>query len=630
MPRPLPLALSVLLAFAAPAFAQTSAMAPDIPAKKFEAIVPGADYIKQDVMIPMRDGVKLHTVIVIPNGASHAPIMLTRTPYNASKRAERMESPHIASMLGDADDAFIEHGYIRVYQDVRGKYGSEGDYVMTRPLRGPLNNTKVDHSTDAYDTIDWLVKNLPQSNGKVGMVGSSYEGFTVLMGLIDPHPALKAAVPQSPMVDGWRGDDWFHNGAFRESNFAYIASQNAAAGKGVDVITGIYDDYDAFLRAGSAGDFAHKYGLDQLNFTKKLFEHPAYDGYWQHQALDRILGARPLTVPTMTLVSRWDQEDIYGAYAVYAALEPKDTHNDKNFLVVGPWRHSQVNGDGSSLGAFKWTGDTAAEFRRDYMLPFFDQYLKDGAPKADTPPVLSYQTGPNHWRRLNQWPLAPAATPLYLQANGKLGFDKPAAADKAGAAFDEYVSDPAEPVPFVQRPVRMNDGNVWRPWLVSDQRVWADRPDVLSWTSEPLKAPLSLAGQPLVNLVASTSGTDSDWVVKLIDVYPDEVARQPELGGYQLAISMDIFRGRYVDGFDKPHALVANKPTNFKFALPNVDHVFLPGHRIMVQVQSSWYPLYDRNPQTFVPNIFYASPADYKKATQRIYHDTVIELPVVK
>jgi putative CocE/NonD family hydrolase len=631
MPRPLPLALSVLLAFAAPAFAQTSAMAPDIPAKKFEAIAPAADYTKQEVMIPMRDGVKLHTVIVIPNGAAHAPIMLTRTPYNASKRAERMDSPHIASLLGDADDAFIEHGYIRVYQDVRGKYGSEGDYVMTRPLRGPLNDTKVDHSTDAYDTIDWLVKNLPQSNGKVGMVGSSYEGFTVLMGLVDPHPALKAAAPMSPMVDGWRGDDWFHNGAFRESNFAYITGQNAAAGKGVDIVTGIHDDYDAFLRAGSAGDFAHKYGVDQLNFTKKLFEHPAYDSYWQHQALDRILGARPLTVPTMTLVSRWDQEDIYGAYAVYAALEPKDTHNDKNFLVVGPWAHSQVNGNGSSLGAFKWTGDTSAEFRRDYMLPFFDQYLKDGAPKANTPPVLSYQTGPNHWRHLDKWPLAPAATPLYLQASGKLGFDKPAA---GGAQFDEYVSDPAKPVPFVQRPVRMGEGSVWRPWLVSDQRVWSSRPDVLSWTSEPLKSPLSLAGQPLVNLVASTSGTDSDWVVKLIDVYPDEVARQPELGGYQLAIAMDIFRGRYVDGFDKPHALVAGKPTNFKFALPNVDHVFLPGHRIMVQVQSSWYPLYDRNPQTYVPNIFYASPADYKKATQRIYHapgqESVIELPVVK
>jgi putative CocE/NonD family hydrolase len=628
---PKPSALPFLLAaLVQPAWAQTAAMAPDIGATSFQAVVPGADYIRQEVMIPMRDGVKLHTVIVIPNGAQHAPIMLTRTPYNASKRTDRMESPHMASIMGDGDDQFVERGYIRVYQDVRGKYGSEGDYVMTRPLRGALNNTPIDHATDAWDTIDWLVKNLPQSNGKVGMVGSSYEGFTVLMALADPHPALKAAVPMSPMVDGWRGDDWFHNGAFRQTNLSYIAGQNAARGKGVDIVTGVYDDYDAYLRAGSTADFAHQHGLDQLNFTKKIFEHPAYDSYWQEQALDRVLGSRALKVPTMTVVGRWDQEDIYGAYATYAATEPKDKNNDMNFLVVGPWRHSGVNGDGSSLGALKFTGDTAAEFRRDVMLPFFDQYLKDGAPKFDTPPVLSYQTGPNRWRRLDQWPLAPATTPLYLKAGMQLGFDKPARASE----FDEYVSDPAKPVPFVQRPVRMNEGAVWRPWLAADQRGYSDRLDVLTYVSEPLKEPLQVAGQPMANLFASTSGTDSDWVVKLIDVYPDEVARQPELGGYQLAIAMDIFRGRYRNGLDKPQAIPANKAERYRFALPNVDHVFLPGHRVMVQIQSSWFPLYDRNPQTFVPNIFYAKPADYKKATQRVYHapgmESAIELPIVK
>jgi putative CocE/NonD family hydrolase len=623
----LPLLLAALYQ---PAFAQTGAMDPDVPAASFQAVVADADYIKQEVMIPMRDGVKLHTVIVIPKDAQHAPMMLTRTPYNASGRTGRMQSPHMASVMGDGDDQFVEHGYIRVYQDVRGKYGSEGDYVMTRPLRGALNSTPVDHATDAWDTIDWLVKNVPQSNGKVGMVGSSYEGFTVLMALADPHPALKAAVPMSPMVDGWRGDDWFHNGAFRQTNLSYIAGQNAARGKGVDIVTGVYDDYDAYLRAGSTADFAHKHGLDQLNFVKKLFEHPAYDSYWQEQALDRILASRPLKVPTMTLVSRWDQEDIYGAYATYAAMEAKDKNNDMNFLVVGPWRHSGVNGDGSSLGALRFTGDTAAEFRRDYMLPFFDQYLKDGAPKFDTPPVLSYQTGPNRWRRLDKWPLAPAATPLYLKAGMQLGFDKPA----NSAGYDEYVSDPAKPVPFVPRPVRMNEGAVWRPWLVTDQRGYSDRLDVLTYVSEPLKAPLQVAGQPMVNLFASTSGTDSDWVVKLIDVYPDEVARQPEMGGYQLGIAMDIFRGRYRNGLDKPQAIPANKAERYRFALPNVDHVFLPGHRVMVQIQSSWFPLYDRNPQTFVPNIFYAKPADYRQATQRVFHapgmESAIELPIVK
>ena len=634
-------ALSLVLAtaLATAAQAQTPPMAPDIPADKFVPTVPNADYVKQDVMIPMRDGVKLHTVIVIPKSvmAGKAPIMLTRTPYNATKRAARMKSPRLASILGDGDDAFIENGYIRVFQDVRGKYGSEGDYVMTRPVRGPLNNTSVDHSTDAYDTIDWLVKNIPQSNGKVGMVGSSYEGFTVLMALVEPHPALKAAVPMSPMVDGWRGDDWFHNGAFRNPNLAYIAGQNAARGEGGHIVTGIHDDYEAFLRAGSTSDFAHLYGLDQLNFTKKLFEHPAYDSYWQEQALDKILAKRPLAVPTMTVVGRWDQEDIYGAYATYAAMEPQDKTNKMNSLVVGPWRHSGVNYDGSSLGVLKFTGDTAQQFRREVMLPFFNQYLKDGAPAFDTPPVWSYQTGVNRWRRLEQWPLVPASTPLYLKPGFGLAFEKSDAkagkADKA-AAFDEYVADPAKPVPFVPRPVRMSDGNVWKPWLVTDQRSYSDRPDVLTYTSAPLTAPLQLAGQPMVDLYASTSGTDSDWVVKLIDVYPDEVAAQPELGGYELPIAMDIFRGRYYQGLDKPAALPANKAERFRFALPNVDHVFLPGHRIMVQIQSSWFPLYDRNPQTFVPNIFWAKPGDYRKATQRVYHapglESAIELPVVQ
>jgi putative CocE/NonD family hydrolase len=633
MPRRITLQLSaltlLLTSLHAGVSAQTAAMAPDIPAAKFEVSMPGADYIKQVAMIPMRDGVKLYTVIVIPKNAMHAPIMLTRTPYNAAKRAERNISPRMASMLPEGDDNFVANGYIRVFQDVRGKYGSDGDYVMTRPIRGPLNSSAVDHATDAYDTIDWLVKNIPQSNGKVGMVGSSYEGFTVLMALAEPHPALKAAVPMSPMVDGWRGDDWFHNGAFRTSNLHYIAGQNAARGEGAHLATGVYDDYESMLRAGSMADFAKQFGVDQLNFTKKLFEHPAYDSYWQEQALDRILGKRPLKVPTMYVVGRWDQEDIYGAYATYAATEPMDKQNNMNYLVVGPWRHSGVNYDGSSLGALRFGGDTAAQFRHDVMQPFFDQYLKDGAPKADTPPVFSYQTGTNQWRRLNQWPLAGATRPLYLKAGFTLGFEQAGAAEQ----FDEYVSDPAKPVPFVPRPVRMNEGTVWKPWLVSDQRSFSDRTDVLTYVSEPLTAPLQIAGAPMVNLYASTSGTDADWVVKLIDVYPDEVAAQPELGGYQLAISMDILRGRYRQGFDKPQAIAANKVERYRFALPNADHVFLPGHRVMVQVQSSWFPLYDRNPQTFVPNIFHARAGDYRKATQRIYHapgmESAVELPVV-
>lgn len=622
-------ALSMLLtALHAPSGAQTPAMAPDIPASRFDVTVPGADYVKKVEMIPMRDGVKLYTVIVVPKNAKGAPMMLTRTPYNAAKRAERNISPNMLSLLPEGDDNFIAGGYIRVFQDVRGKHGSEGDYVMNRPLRGALNKTDVDHATDAWDTIEWLVKNVPQSNGKVGMVGSSYEGFTVLMALADPHPALKAAVPMSAMVDGWRGDDWFHNGAFRLPMLNYFASQTTARGNGPSLATGVYDDYEFALRAGSTSDYARRFGIDQLTFTKKIFEHPSYDSFWQEQAVDRILAGRPLKVPTMHVVGRWDQEDIYGPYAAYAATERKDKNNDLNHLVVGPWRHSGVNFQGSTLGPLKFNGDTAAQFRRDVMQPFFDQHLRDGAPKADTAPVLSYRTGADQWQKLDKWPLSNKMQPVYLKPGFALGQGKPA----GGAQFDEYVSDPAKPVPFVPRPVRMHDAAVWKPWLVSDQRSFSDRPDVLTYVSEPLTAPLKIAGAPMVNLFASTTGTDADWVVKLIDVYPDEVSTQPEMGGYQLGISMDIFRGRYRQGFDKPLAITPNKVERYRFELPNADHVFLPGHRVMVQVQSSWFPLYERNPQTFVPNIFFAQPADYRKATQRIYHapgmESAIELPV--
>jgi len=614
---------------------QTAPLTPDIP-PGFEAPTADFDYVRREVMIPMRDGVKLHTVIVLPKGAHGAPIILTRTPYNASKRADRYESPHMLATLPQGDEVFVEEGYIRVFQDVRGKYGSEGDYVSTRPLRGPLNDSAVDHSTDAWDTIDWLVKNVPESNGKVGMIGSSYEGFTVLMALINPHPALKAAVPMSPMVDGWKGDDWFHNGAFRQNSFDYIYGQTTVKGRGDDLPRGQYDDYTAFLRLGSAGDFARSFGIDQLPLWKKLSEHPAYDAYWQGQAVDTALAAQPLNVPTMYVASIWDQEDMYGAIATYEATEPKDTANDRNFLVLGPWRHSGVNYEGRALGPLKFEGDTALQFRRDVMQPFLDEHLKDGAPKADTPPVFAYETGTNTWRRLQSWPLscaqACASKPetLYLQAGNSLGFDAPA---KADAAYDEYVSDPAKPVPYQPRPARFLDGDAWKRWLLVDQRFADGRPDVLSYTSAPLTAPLRIGGAPVVELYASTSGTDSDWVVKLIDVYPDEVPSQPEMGGYELNIGMDIFRGRYRESLEHPSAIPAGKVQRYRFALPNANHVFLPDHRLMVQVQSSWFPLYDRNPQTYVPNIFFAKPEDYRKATQRVYRAgaqaSAIELPVV-
>jgi putative CocE/NonD family hydrolase len=373
-----------------------------------------------------------------------------------------------------------------------------------------------------------------------------------------------------------------------------------------------------------------------VGFWRKILEHPSYDVFWREQAMDTILGAQPITVPTMLVDGLWDQEDIYGAPAVYRALEPKDTGNDRVFLVAGPWYHGQEISEGSSLGAIRFDSDTALTFRRDVLAPFLAQYLKDGAPKADVAPVTVFETGTNAWRRLNAWPSGCVAgcaitpTPLYLSAGLALGFDAPKA---GGPAFDEYVSDPSKPVPYRPRPVGRAGGPAWESWLVSDQREASGRTDVLAFVSGVLKDAVKISGHPVANLVASTSGSDSDWVVKVIDVYPDEFPAQPGMGGYQLMVSGDIFRGRYREGFDSPKALTPDAPLPYRFDLPMTNHVFLPGHRIMVQVQSSWFPLYDRNPQTFVPSIFWAKPADYRKAVQRIYHApgqaSFVELPVV-
>ena len=637
--------LFATLLFAGSSIAQTASPATSLPSEtpaKIQQVTDSFDYVKRDVMIPMRDGVKLHTVIVIPRGAKNAPILLTRTPYNASALLSHAQSSHLGPILNGYDNAvevIVEGGYIRAVQDVRGKYGSEGDYVMNRPLHGPLNPTVVDHSTDTYDTIDWLVKNIPESNGKVGILGISYDGFTPLMALVNPHPALKVSVPMNPMVDGWMGDDWFHNGAFRQQNLPYIWEQEATRDNSAMWWTDHFDDYDVYMDAGSAGELGRRHGVEQVGFWRKLLEHPSYDAWWQQQAMDKILAAQPLKVPVMLVASLWDQEDIYGANAVYKAIKPKDVNNDKVFLVMGPWFHGQEIGDGSSLGALRFSSDTGLYFREKILLPFLDQYLKDGAPKADVAPATVFETGTNTWRRLPAWPAGCASgcsirpAKLYLEAGLKAGFEAP----KSGSAYDEYVSDPAKPVPFRSRPIQpVGYGGefTWSQWLVDDQREASGRPDVLAFTSDVLKEPVKISGQPVANLIASTSGTDSDWVVKVIDVYPDEVAGQAGMGGYQLMVSADIFRGRYRESLETAKPVAADKPLPYHFLLPPANHVFLPGHRIMVQVQSSWFPLYDRNPQTFVPNIFWAKPADYKKAVQRVYHsaelESFVELPVVE
>ena len=588
----------------------------------YQAIDPeAANYVKRVVMIPMRDGTKLYTVIVFRKGTTNGPILLSRTPYDAKSSAARTQSTDIDQILPAMDADFVDDGYIRVYQDIRGMHNSEGDFVMTRPIIGTGGNTtKVDEATDAYDTIDWLVKNTPESNGKVGVVGSSYLGFTTLMAEINPHPALKAVAPQSPMVDTWIGDDAFHNGAFRVTQMDYVVEQSTAKGEGGGPAYGPGDDYSRYLGDGSMGDHAKKYGMDTYPFNQLILEHPAYDKTWSDVAVDKWMAKEPLKVPTMLMLGQWDQEDSYGAPAVYKVMEPKDTNNDMVTLVIGPWRHSGVNHYGYGLGALSFTGDTAEEFRAKYLKPFFDHYLK-GAPDPHTPPVLTYATGINKWEVSQKWPIG-TMTPLYLGDGMMASMSAPSA-----SGHDDYVSDPSKPVPFIPRPINMGDRAQWTTWLVHDQRFVSDRPDVLVYETPVLDKPVHIMGAPKVDLFAATSGTDSDWVVKLIDVYPNtstegagQGALTQDMAGFELPIGIDIFRGRYVDGFDKPRALVPGKVEEYKWSLPNVDHVFLPGHRIMVQVQSSLFPLYDRNPQTYVPNIFWAKPGDYQKATESVYH----------
>jgi uncharacterized protein len=636
------LALATVPAFSGPLPSETPAT--------FVPRVDSFDYTEREVMIPMRDGVKLKTVILIPRGAHRAPILLTRTPYGATSRIGKNVSAHLEALLDSndvADDALLGGGYIRAMQDVRGKHGSEGDYVMTRPVHGPLNPTSVDHSTDTYDTIDWLVKNIAESNGKVGILGISYDGFTSLMALVHPHPALRAAIPINAMVDGWMGDDWFHKGAFRQDSLTYIHDQEATRGSDISWWTDHYDDYDTWLEAGSAGEMARRHGLEQVGFAAKVMNHPAYDEFWQDQALDRILAKQNVAVPVMLVHSLWDQEDIYGNIALYKALKAQQADTSNIYLVIGPWFHHQQRLDGSAIGRIRFGSDTAQYFRKNLVRPFFDHYLKDEAPPLKLAQVTAFETGTNRWQELSTWPsgcdaeCSIHAQRLYLQSGGNLHLsaapDANSASRSGAADFESYVADPAKPVPYISRPIHIagEEGQTsWQTWLVSDQRNVASRTDVLSFSTPVLTEPLKISGEPIANLIASTTGSDGDFVVKLIDVYPDEMGREPKMGGYQLMVSADILRGRYRDSFSNPKPIPADQRQVFRFALPTANHVFLPGHRIMVQVQSSWFPLYDRNPQTYVDNIFFAKPGDYKKATIKIFDGgsavSFIDLPVVQ
>jgi putative CocE/NonD family hydrolase len=569
---------------------------------------------KTEAMIPMRDGVKLHTEFYTPkNAAGPLPILMNRTPYGISS-----PDKGISSMIYRYSD-MVPEGYIFAFQDIRGRYGSEGKFVMLRPLHDPGEARGVDESTDTYDSIDWLVKNVPNNNGRVGLDGISYDGFLVTMGMIHPHPALKAASEQACMGDTWLGDDFFHNGAFRLSYAFEYTALLESSNENFSFAFDRFDVYDFYLRLGALSNANAKYFHGKLPTWNEFVAHASYDDFWKHHAV--AYGLKEPTVPNLNVAGWWDQEDFYGPMATYARLEKSDSKH-LNYLVAGPWNHGGWGGgSGKSLGAIPFGSDTSVYFRQQIEVPWFRYWLKD---KGNLPlkEALLFQTGSDNWVQFDSWPPSEAQTRnLYFEDDGKLSFDAPGT-DSADA-FDSYVSDPAHPVPYRHRPIDMtypeDHPGSWYTWLVEDQRFVDERPDVLTWKTQELTEDITLAGQVTAKLFASTTGSDSDWVVKLIDVYPEKYPDDWKLSGYELMISDEIFRGRYHTSFEKAEALKPSEVTPFTIDLHTADHVFKKGHRIMVQVQSSWFPLYDRNPQKFIPNIFEAKESDYQKATQHIY-----------
>jgi uncharacterized protein len=598
------------------------------------------EYTRQEVMIPMRDGVKLHAVILRPKDYSAPlPFLMERTPYGVDGNTPESVNPR--------DPELASSRYIFVFEDIRGRYKSEGAFVMSRPMADHRDPKLVDESTDTYDTVAWLLKNIPNNNGRVGIHGVSYGGFLAMAAGIDPHPAVKAISPQAPMIDVWMGDDFFHNGAFRQT-YGYDYTKGMESSKETTFSKLDEDAYDFFLRSGSFAIAAKTDNVDKLPTGVAFLQHPAYDEFWRARAVQWHL-SEP-AVPTLLVGGFWDQEDLFGPQEAYARLEPHDAHQE-NFLVIGPWNHGQWGGTTRHLGAIQFGEPTTDEFRKRYEAPFFAHYLKDenGFGMKDT---ATFESGSNRWREYSHWPPVESKSQnFYLSPDGSLAFSpselKKSSPEKAGAAnYREYVSDPANPVPYRHRPIQAtySQGSKWYTWMVEDQRFVSDRPDVASWTTPPLDHDVTVAGDVIADLFASTSGTDADWVVKLIDEYPaatspttstpspsstsSPAASQPDTSGYQLIINAEIFRGRYRKSFEHPEAIPANEMLEYRFSLHAADHTFLKGHRIKVQVQSTWFPLYDRNPQKFLPSIMTASPADFSKATQRIYSSSHLILPL--
>ncbi len=581
-------------------------------------------------MIPMRDGVKLHTLVFSPEGRRGTlPILLLRTPYGIDGRAAMFQS----SLKELADD-----GYIFVFQDIRGKFKSEGEFVMIRPPRDPAKPKAIDEGTDAFDSIDWLIKNVRGHNGRVGMSGVSYDGWLTVMALHEPHPALKAASPQASPADMFLGDDFHHNGAFRLSyGFEYAAMMET--GRNVQQFKfDQHDSFEWFLDLGPLSAANTRYFHGKIPTWNDFAGHPNYDAFWQKQAVARFLTGPK--VPTLNVAGWWDQEDFYGPLKIYETWEKQDS-SGRNTLVVGPWNHGGWSrGVGDRLGPIKFDKPTAWQFREKIQAPFFAHYLKDRPIDLDQdlglretkekaeatapnglPEVISFRTGANVWKSYDRWPPRGASTrKLFLREGGRLAFEPPRAAPAGEERpnFDEYISDPGRPVPYYPRPISpLYANSQWTEWLVQDQRFAHLRPDVLSYETEPLAQDLDVAGTVLARLFASTSGTDCDWIVKLIDVYPED-APEP-FAGYQLMIANDVFRARFRTSFERPEPVVSGQVEEYPIDLHWTDHSFRKGHKILVQIQSTWFPLIDRNPQKFVPNIFDAKATDYQTASQRVY-----------
>lgn len=577
-----------------------------------------------EVMIPMRDGEKLHTKIFVPNDQSEPlPFIIMRTPYGIEDIADRF-----AFYLKPLAD----EGYIFVFQDLRGKFGSEGTFVMQRPARTPGDTKTLDEGTDTYDTIDWLLKNIPKNNGRAGMLGVSYLGWTTIMGALEPHPALKAISPQASPSDMFLGDDFHHNGAFRLS-YGFEYAYELESGKELKQFDfGHYDTYAWYLALGPLANVNEKYFHGKINTWNDFVAHPDYDEFWQKQTM--IPHIHDVKVPTLNVAGWWDQEDFYGPVQIYNALEKHDDKN-LNYLVVGPWNHGGWSRDtGDHLGPIPFDSSTSKYFRYEVQAKWFAYFLKDKG-KLDFPEALTFESGSNQWRRWNSWPPKSEIQErnLYFDANNTLTFDQPKSAD----AFDSYDSDPFHPVPYRHRPIQTTyfaGGSQWPTWLVEDQRFVDDRPDVLTLATPPLKDDVTIAGEVVAHLFASTTGTDADWIVKLIDVYPEFYPENWNLAGYQLMVSNEVFRGRYRNSFEKPEPIKANEVQEYAYSLHTQNYSFLKNHRIMVQIQSTWFPIIDRNPQTFVPNIFNAKAEDFKIRTHKIYrsekYPSHVSLPVVK